>query len=94
MVDHGAGGAVPPLTASVYGGSFVGLDSADVTLTPDDPGYDPQAAGNPKFTSPYTGGGMGAANTPPAGFFELFLNGSPEDASPAVGLRTARYFSN
>lgn len=94
MVNHGAGGAAPSLTASVYGGSFVGLDSADVTLSPDDPGYDPQAAGNPKFTSPYTGGGMGAANTPPAGFFELFLNGSPEDASPAVGLRTARYFSN
>ena len=86
----GAAGGESTLSASVFGGSFVGLDSADVALDPSDPNYDPAAGSTQKFTSANSGGAMG--DTTPQSLFDLFLYGKPEDSSPAVGLRTARYF--
>ena len=90
MSMSGAAGGESTLSASVYGGSFVGLDSADVALDPSDPNYDPATGGAQKFAPADSGGAMG--DTSPQSLFDLFLYGSPEDSSPAVGLRTARYF--
>jgi formylglycine-generating enzyme required for sulfatase activity len=86
----GAPGGETVISASVYGGSFLGLDVADPGNDPNDPNYDPATGGNSKFAPADSGGGMG--NTSPESLFDLFLYGKPEDSSPAVGLRTARYF--
>jgi formylglycine-generating enzyme required for sulfatase activity len=90
MVTAGVAGGESSLSASVFGGSFVGLDSADVALDPSDPNYDPAAGSTPKFAPGNSDGGMGV--TTPQSLFDLLLYGNPEDSSPAVGLRTARYF--
>jgi hypothetical protein len=90
MITPGVAGGGSTLSASVYGGSFVGLDSADVALDPSDPSYDPATGGAQKFAPADSGDPMG--DTFPQSLFDLFLYGSPEDSSPAVGLRTARYF--
>ena len=90
FTNSGAAGGESTLSASVYGGSFVGLNSADVPLGPSDPNYDPATGGAQKFAPAGSGGGMGDSS--PQSLFDLFLYGKPEDSSPAVGLRTARYF--
>ena len=90
MVTYGVAGGENTLTASVFGGSFAGLDSADVILSPSDPNYDPVNGGTQKFVPADSGDAMGSST--PQSLFELFLYGKPVDFSPAVGLRTARYF--
>jgi formylglycine-generating enzyme required for sulfatase activity len=90
MTMSGAAGGGSNLSASVYGGSFVGLDAADPGSDPSDPNYDPATGGSQKFAPVNSGDPMG--DTSPQSLFDLFLYGSPEDSSPAVGLRTARYF--
>ena len=90
MTMSGAAGGGSTLSASVYGGSFVGLDAADPGSNPSDPNYDPATGGSQKFAPADSGDPMG--DTSPQSLFDLFLYGSPEDSSPAVGLRTARYF--
>ena len=90
MTMSGAAGSGSTLSASVYGGSFLGLGSADPGSDPSDPNYDPAAGSSQKFAPADSGGAMG--DTTPQSLFDLFLYGSPEDSSPAVGLRTARYF--
>ena len=91
FTNSGAAGGESTLSASVYGGSFVGLNSADAPLDPSDPNYDPATGGAPKKFAPAgSDGGMGDSS--PQSLFDLFLYGKHEDSSPAVGLRTARYF--
>ena len=66
------------LTAAVYGGSYVGLSSAD-----DSNGGAGGGMGTPQFTSI---GGMGMGGSPES-LFGLELEGAPTAKSPAVGFR-------
>ncbi len=76
----GTGGSQLTATAYVYGGSYLGLMSAD------DP-YSGGGGGASQFTS--SNGGMGGST--PESLFHLELTGLPTAKSPAVGFRSASY---
>ena len=71
----GAAGGESTLSASVFGGSFVGLDSADVALDPSDPNYDPAAGSTQKFTA-NSDGAMG--DTTPQSLLTSFFMENPK----------------
>ena len=77
----GGGYGGSSLTAKVYGGSYLGLLSAD------DP-WSGGGGGTSQFTSVSGGGGGGSM---PESLFHLELQGPPTAKSPALGFRCASY---